>query len=106
MILIAALYLGYQEELKADPIVFTDEQFDAIKQALIEQKQLVKRYWSDASEAEAGLASGETVATIGRILFQVDLEKEDIPVKLVSPKEGTQGWSTSTCVAAKTKNVD
>ena len=106
MILIAALYLGYQEELKADPIVFTDEQFDKIKQALIEQKQLLNRYWSDASEAEAGLASGETVATIGRILFQVDLEKEGIPVQLVSPKEGTQGWSTSTCVAAKSQNVD
>ncbi|MFN8591894.1 MAG: extracellular solute-binding protein [Thermomicrobiales bacterium] len=106
MILIAALYLGYQDALKADPIVFTDEQFAAIKQALIDQKQLLNRYWSDASEAEAGLASGETVATIGRILFQVDLEKEGIPVQLVSPKEGTQGWSTSTCVAAKTKDVD
>jgi spermidine/putrescine transport system substrate-binding protein len=106
MILIAALYLGYQEELKADPIVFSDEQFDAIKQALIEQKGLLNRYWSDASDAEAGLASGETVATIGRILFQVDLEKEGIPVQLVSPKEGTQGWSTSTCIAAKSQNVD
>lgn len=106
MILIAALYLGYQDALKADPIVFTDEQFDAIKQALIEQKALLNRYWSDASEAEAGLASGETVATIGRILFQVDLEKESIPVQLVSPKEGTQGWSTSTCIAAKSANVD
>lgn len=106
MILIAALYLGYQEELKADPIVFTDEQFDNIKQALIEQKQLLNKYWSDASEAEAGLASGESVATIGRILFQVDLEKEQIPVQLVSPKEGTQGWSTSTCIAAKSQNVD
>ena len=41
MILIAALYLGYQDALKADPIVFTDEQFDAIKQALIEQKALL-----------------------------------------------------------------
>jgi spermidine/putrescine transport system substrate-binding protein len=106
MILIAALYLGYQDALKADPIVFTDEQFDAIKQALVDQKPLLNRYWSDASEAEAGLASGDTVATIGRILFQVDLEKEGIPVQLVSPKEGTQGWSTSTCIAAKTKNVD
>jgi spermidine/putrescine transport system substrate-binding protein len=106
MILIAALYLGYQEELKADPIVFSDEQFATIKQALIDQKQLLNKYWSDASEAEAGLASGETVATIGRILFQVDLEKENIPVQLVSPKEGTQGWSTSTCIAAKTQNVD
>jgi spermidine/putrescine-binding protein len=106
MILIAALYLGYQEELKQDPIVFSDEQFDNIKNALIEQKQLLNRYWSDASEAEAGLASGETVATIGRILFQVDLEREEIPVMLVSPKEGTQGWSTSTCIAAKSQNVD
>lgn len=106
MILIAALYLGYQEELKQDPIVFTDEQFDNIKQALIDQKKLLNKYWSDASEAEAGLASGETVATIGRILFQVDLDKESIPVKLVSPKEGTQGWSTSTCIAAKSQNVD
>jgi spermidine/putrescine transport system substrate-binding protein len=106
MVLIAALYLGYVEELKADPIVFTDEQFENIKQALIEQKALLNRYWSDASEAEAGLASGETVATIGRILFQVDLEREGIPVQLVSPKEGTQGWSTSTCIAAKSENVD
>lgn len=106
MILIAALYLGYQDELRADPIVFSDEQFDNIKNALIEQKQLVNRYWSDVSEAEAGLASGETVATIGRILFQTDLEKEGIPVQLVSPKEGTQGWCTSTCIAAESKNID
>jgi spermidine/putrescine transport system substrate-binding protein len=106
MILIAALYLGYQEELRADPIEFTDEQFENIKNALIEQKQLVNRYWSDASEAAAGLASGETVVTIGRILFQVDLEREGIPVELVSPIEGTQGWATSTCIAAASENVD
>ena len=106
MIVIAALYLGYQDALKADPIVFTDKQFAAIKQALIQQKALLNRYWSDASEAEAGLANGDTVATIGRILFDVDLKKENIPVQLVSPKEGTQGWSTSTCIAAKSKNVD
>ncbi|MCC6945059.1 MAG: extracellular solute-binding protein [Thermomicrobiales bacterium] len=106
MILIAALYLGYQDELRADPIVFTDEQFDNIKNALIEQKQLVNRYWSDVSEAVSGLASGETVATIGRILFQTELENEGIPVQLVSPKEGAQGWCTSTCIAANSENVD
>lgn len=106
MVLMGAQYLGMNDVLKNDPIEFTDAQFAEIKAALIEQKALLSKLWHDASEAEAGLASGETWVTIGRILFQVDLSKEDIPVALVAPKEGAQGWATSTCVAAGAEDMD
>ena len=106
MALVAALYLGMKKQLSGNPISFSAADLAKIKSALMEQIKLDSKVWSDTAVAEALLASGESVATIGRIAFLTDLRKKNVPVKLVNPKEGTQGWVTSTCIVKNTQNLD
>jgi spermidine/putrescine transport system substrate-binding protein len=106
MALVGALYLGMKKQLSGNPIQFSSADLAKIKSALMEQIKLDSKVWSDTAVAEALLASGESVATIGRIAFLKDLKAKNVPVKLINPKEGTQGWVTSTCIVAKSQNVD
>jgi len=105
MALVAALYLGMKKQLEGNPIEFSTSDLAKIKSALMTQIKLDSKVWSDTAVAEALLASGESVATIGRIAFLKDLKAKNVPVKLINPKEGTQGWVTSTCIVAKTQNL-
>jgi spermidine/putrescine transport system substrate-binding protein len=106
MILIAALKLGMKKQLAKNPITFSKGDLAKIKAALQDQIKLDSKLWSDASVAESLLASGESAVTVGRVLFLTDLRKKNVPVKLVNPKEGTQGWVTSTVLSAGSSNVD
>ncbi len=106
MVLIAALKLGMKKQLAKNPISFSKADLAQIKSALQEQIKLDSKLWSDAAVAESLLASGESVVTVGRVLFLTDLRKKGIPVKLINPKEGTQGWVTSTVLSAGSTNVD
>jgi len=106
MALVGALYLGMKKQLAGSPIKFSSADLAKIKSALSEQIKLDSKVWSDTAVAESLLASGESVATIGRISFLNDLRKKNVPVKLINPKEGTQGWVTSTCIVKSSKNVD
>lgn len=106
MVLTAALYLGMRDQLSQNPISFSQDDLAKIKDALSQQIKLNSKLWSDASEAEALLATGESWVTIGRVLFLTNLRKKNVPVALVNPKEGTQGWVTSTCISAGTENLD
>lgn len=106
MVLTAALKLGMKKQLAANPINFSKADLAKIHSALSAQVKLDSKLWSDASIAESLLASGESAVTIGRVLFLTDLRKKNVPVKLVNPKEGTQGWVTSTCLSAGSSNVD
>lgn len=106
MILTAALYLGMKDQLSQNPISFSEAELAKIKVALSQQIKLDSKLWSDASEAESLLATGESWVTVGRVLFLTNLRKKNVPVALVNPKEGTQGWVTSTCISAGTENLD
>lgn len=106
MVLVAALKLGMKKQLAKNPITFSDADLAKIKAALSEQIKLDSKLWSDAAVAESLLASGESVVTVGRVLFLTHLRQQGVPVALVNPKEGTQGWVTSTCLSAGSKNLD
>jgi spermidine/putrescine-binding protein len=104
--LTGALYLGITKPLKENPISFTAAELTKIKAALTQQIHLDVKTWTDTAVAESLLASGEAIASVGRIAFLTDLQKQHIPVKLINPKEGTQGWVTSTCIVKTTSNID
>jgi len=106
MVLTAALYLGMRSQLASNPITFSPADMQKIKSALQQQVKLDTKLWADLPTGEALLASGAVNATIGRILFLTDLRKKNIPVALINPKQGTQGWVTSTCISAGTDNLD
>ena len=87
-IAVAALALGYE-----DPFNLNDEQLEAAKQKLIEQKPLLLNYF-DAEEAlhemyKAGDAWISFGWTSNANLLSED---EGIPMQYVSPKEGALSW--------------
>src|SRR3546814_5985221 len=70
----------------------SDEQLEAVKQKLIEQKPLLRKYWSTAGELVNLYASGEVWISNTWGGFQVaELQKQGIPVKEFLPKEKADG---------------
>ena len=91
----------------ADPFNMTDEQLETVKQKLIEQKPLVRKYWSTAGELENLFASGEMWIsyTWGGLMLN-DLGKQNIPVAEFTPKEGADGWNDNWMIAKGSPNME
>lgn len=85
----------------------SDEQFEAVKQKLIEQKPLLRKYWSTAGELINLYASGEVWISNTWGGFQVaELQKQGIPVKEFLPKEKADGWVDNWMIAKGSANTD
>jgi spermidine/putrescine transport system substrate-binding protein len=80
---ITSLLVGAQ-----DPYNMTDEEIAKVKAKLIEQKPLLRFYWSDNSAMEQALASGEIVASSAWNSSALTLQNQGVPVKYAVPKEG------------------
>jgi spermidine/putrescine transport system substrate-binding protein len=83
----AALALGI-----ANPFQATDEEFDRIRAKLAEQRPLLRFYWSDPTELEQAVASGEVVAAWAWSASYSMLKAQGVPVKYMQPKEGVSSW--------------
>lgn len=101
---ITALVLGIK-----DPFNATDEEIAAIKKKLQEQRPLIRFYWSDPTQLEQAIASGEIIAAWAWPQVYGDLSKEGQPVAYYTPKEGVYSWVTGFCHLAnapgKTQNA-
>ena len=86
---IVALVLGID-----DPYHATDEEFAAIRAKLVEQRKLIRYYWSDPTELEQSIVAGEVVAAWAWPQVYGDLIKEGQPVAYLTPKEGVNSWAT------------
>ena len=106
MVLIAAQVLGMDATLKRDPIDFSDAQYAEIKAKLIEQKALINKYWSSTAEGGTLLASGEIWISLGKLAMLQILKQEGVPARLISPKEGAQGWSNICAILKASRNKD
>lgn len=85
----------------------SDEQFEAVKQKLIEQKPLLRKYWSTAGELINLYASGEVWISNTWGGYQVaELQKQGIPVKEFLPKEKADGWVDNWMIAKGSANTD
>jgi spermidine/putrescine transport system substrate-binding protein len=102
--MVAALVLGYKSTVEKEPIVFTDAQLAAIKTKLIQQKRLITKYWQSTAEGASLVVGGEAWISVGRLAMVTAARQEKVPVKLVAPKEGAQGWCTSACVLKSAAN--
>jgi putative spermidine/putrescine transport system substrate-binding protein/spermidine/putrescine transport system substrate-binding protein len=91
----------------SDPFNMTDEELEKVKAKLIEQKPLVRKYWSTAGELENLFASNEVWIsyTWGGLMLN-DLIKQNIPVKEFTPKEGADGWADNWMIVKGSPNID
>jgi len=85
----------------------TDEQLEAVKQKLLEQKPLVRQYWSSAGELVDLYANDEVWVSETWGGYQVSqLQDMGIPVAEVIPTEKADGWQDVWNIVKGTENLD
>jgi putative spermidine/putrescine transport system substrate-binding protein/spermidine/putrescine transport system substrate-binding protein len=90
-----------------DAFNMTDEQLEQVKNKLIEQKPLVRKYWSTAGEVINLFASGEVwISYTWGGYMAGELAKMNIPVKEYIPVEGADGWNDNWMIVKGSPNQD
>jgi putative spermidine/putrescine transport system substrate-binding protein/spermidine/putrescine transport system substrate-binding protein len=83
-----AIILGYE-----DPFHLTDEQLEAVKQKLIDQKKVLLSYFAGFEEGNKIWESGNAILMFSMGEFQaVDLANRGYNVAYIIPDEGGVGW--------------
>jgi putative spermidine/putrescine transport system substrate-binding protein len=102
----AALYLSKSQPSLGitDPYELNEKQLDAAVKLLKQQKPLIKKYWSLASD-EIDLFKNGDAALGASWPYQTNtLEADKVPVKDLIPKEGATGWADTWMLSAKAKH--
>jgi len=90
---ISGMYEDYQH--------LTDEQLAKLKPLLVKQKTLMPYFWSDQTQVENGIASGELVAAYAWSGSYATLKSQGVAVNYMTPKEGILGYSCGLVRGAK-----
>jgi spermidine/putrescine transport system substrate-binding protein len=85
---IAALVRGWAK----DYLTLSDEQLAEIRTMLSQQRELMKFYWSDQTQLEQAVASGEVVAAYAWSGSVKQLRDQGVPIAYMTPKEGILGY--------------
>lgn len=86
---IAGLILFGRDNFSA----WTPDQMAQIKAKLIEQKPLIRSYWSSEADARNLFLNGEVDIGTTWVPTARALQQEGVKVDLIIPKEGAMGWS-------------
>lgn len=85
----------------------SDEQLEAVKQKLIEQKPLIRKYWATAGELVNLYANGEVWISNTWGGYQSSLLKEQgIDVVEFIPEENADGWQDAWQIVKGSPNMD
>lgn len=86
-VMVAATVLGF------DPYAMTEDQLAQVKQKLIDLKPNLLGYWTDYTEINQQVASGDVwVAGMTWPDAWVAVSAEGVPVEYITPIEGRLGW--------------
>lgn len=77
----------------ANPFVDDADVRKRIEDKLVEQRPLLRFYWSDPTQLTQAMASGEVAIAFAWPAVYKDLKKQGVPVKYMRPKEGVQAWA-------------
>jgi spermidine/putrescine transport system substrate-binding protein len=82
-VIVAALVAGVP-----DPFNMNDAELAQVKALMVEQRKVLRTYWTDVSSIEQGLATGEIIASYAWPFSVAPLQAQGIPVEYMLPKEG------------------
>ena len=103
----SAIYVASRVLGNMDIYNLSDAQLEAAKKKLIEQKPLVRKYWSTAGELVDLYTNGEVWISNTWGGYQSSLLAEQkIPVKEFIPEEGAEGWVDSWMIVKGTPNEE
>jgi spermidine/putrescine-binding protein len=89
-----------------DPFLLNDDQLAQVKEILIKQRPLVRKYWDLGGEVAELFVSGEVVISDGWPWITLQIKGENGSVAEATPAEGATGWSDSWCISSKASNPD
>ena len=95
----AALVLGYDNIYD-----LSDAQLVEVKKLASKQRDMLRMYWSDATQLEQAIATGEVVAAYGWNASLVNLKKQGLDVAMMVPKERMFTWIAGFTMHKKVKN--
>src|SRR5215470_9737554 len=86
--------------------VLNDDELKQVEPVLRKQREIVRFYWSDQTQAEQALASGEIVAAYGWNDGLRRLKKTGLQVEFMNPKEGMRTWVCGLVMHKKAPHED
>ncbi len=90
----------------ADPFELSDEQLAQVKDILIKQRPLIRKYWDLGGEVAELFKNGEVVIGDGWPWITLQIKGSNGAVAESTPVEGVTGWSDSWCISKNAKNPD
>jgi spermidine/putrescine-binding protein len=75
-----------------DPFALTEDEYPKVEEIMKRLNANMRVYWTDATEVQQALASGEVVATTAWNDIVKTMGDEGIPIKYMTPKEGILTW--------------
>jgi spermidine/putrescine-binding protein len=89
-----------------DPFTLNDEQLAQVKDILVKQRPLVRKYWDLGGEVAELFVNGEVVISDGWPWITLQIQGSDGKAVEATPEEGVTGWSDSWCISNKAANPD
>jgi putative spermidine/putrescine transport system substrate-binding protein len=102
----AALYLSKTDPSLGitDPYELTEAQLNAAAKLLSQQRPLIKKYWSLASDEIELFKNGDAVIGASWPYQTNTLVADKVPVKDLIPVQGATGWADTWMLSAKAKH--
>lgn len=101
-----AQYALLLDPMPEDPFVLDDEQLAQVKDILVKQRPLVRKYWDLGGEVAELFLNGEVVVGDGWSWITLQIKDSEGAVAEATPEEGVTGWSDSWCISNKAANMD
>jgi len=101
-----AQYALLLETKPEDPFLLDDEQLAQVKDILVRQRPLVRKYWDLGGEIAELFLNGEVVISDGWSWITLQIKDSEGSVAEATPEEGVTGWSDSWCISSKAANPD
>jgi spermidine/putrescine-binding protein len=89
-----------------DPFLLDDEQLALVKDILVRQRPLVRKYWDLGGEIAQLFLNGEVVISDGWSWITLQIQDSEGSVAEATPEEGVTGWSDSWCISNKAANPE
>jgi len=89
-----------------NPFELTDEQLALVKDMLIAQRPLVRKYWDYGGEVAELYLNKEISISDGWPYITQQIKASDGAIAEVSPEEGVTGWSDSWCISKNAANPE
>lgn len=89
-----------------NPFELSDEQLAQVKDILVKQRPLIRKYWDLGGEVAELYLNGEVVVSDGWPYITQQIKGSEGAIVQTTPEEGVTGWSDSWCISKNAANPE